>query len=128
MQVKATAEALRTGVDSLNDDIVNVIGHRLPEGEYNVVLAEGPVSLVKPGDVNDYLVNEQVLLWGEDNFWCLPHNPRVPYFRVGDQDIGKDARLFNLVVPMFPTKWLTMTTASKYMEGCGRKPPALLYH
>ena len=51
---------------------MNVIGHALPEDEYAVVLAEAPVNPVKPGEVNDYFVNEQILLWGEDNFGaCL---------------------------------------------------------
>ena len=34
----------------------------------------------------------------------------------GDKAIGKGKRLFNFVVPMFPTKWLTLTTVAEYME------------
>jgi hypothetical protein len=50
------------------------------------------------------------------NFWCLPYDPRISYYRAGDQDLGQGRRLFNFIVPMFPTKWLTMTTVDKYME------------
>lgn len=121
MQIEATAELLRAGVYSLDDDVVGLIGRGLPEGEYNVILADAPVTRVKPGGANDYFMTEQIALWGEDNFWCLPHDPRVPYFRAGDGDIGDGGRLFNFVVPMFPTRWLTMTTVSEYMENLRTK-------
>jgi hypothetical protein len=116
VQIEATAEALREGIKSLDDEVVGRVGLGLPEGEYSVVLAESFVTPVKPGGTHDYFLDEQVALWGEDNFWCLPHDPRVPYFRAGDEDIGGGRRLFNFVVPMFPTKWLTMTTVAQYME------------
>jgi hypothetical protein len=121
LQIEATAEALREGVDSLNDDVVGLIAAGLPEGEYTVILAEAPVTQVLPGGTNDYFMTEQIALWGEDNFWCLPHDPRVPYFRAGDRNIGDGKRLFNFVVPMFPTKWLTMTTVSEYVENLRTK-------
>jgi hypothetical protein len=116
VEVANTAEKLREGICSLDEKVVESIGLGLPEGEFCVLLAEAPVRQVRPGDSQDYFVNEQIALWGEDNFWCLPHDPRVPYYRAGDHDLGKRRRLFNFVVPMFPTKWLTMTTVSKYME------------
>ena len=121
LQVDATAEALREGVDSLDDSVVSLVGLGLPEGEYGVVLAEAPVVQVKPGATNDYFTNEQPALWGEDNFWCLPHDPRVSYFRAGDKDIGEGRRLFNFVVPMFPTKWLRMATVAEYAESLRTK-------
>jgi hypothetical protein len=40
----------------------------------------------------------------------------VAYYRAGDKDIGKGRRLFNFIVPMYPTKWLTFRTVSKYRE------------
>ena len=33
------------------------------------VIANAPL---KPGGTHDYFLDEQVALWGEDNFWCLP--------------------------------------------------------
>ena len=121
LQIDATAEALREGVEFLDDDVVDLVGLGLPEGEYGVVLAEAPVVQVRPGATNDYFTNEQAALWGEDTFWCLPHDPRVPYFRAGDKDIREGRRLFNFVVPMFPTKWLAMTTVAEYAESLRTK-------
>ena len=79
VEIEATAEALRAGVNSLNDEVVDVIGKGLPEGEYAALLAGTPVRQASPGDANDYFSHEQIELWGEDNFWCLPHDPRISY-------------------------------------------------
>ena len=114
LAIQETAEALRRGVTSLDDGVVAAVGAGLPEGDYLMVLAETSVDLVKPGDPADYFVREHVALWGEDRFYCLPHDPRVPYYRAGDLRIGERRHLFNFVVPMYPTKWLTFRTLAEY--------------
>jgi hypothetical protein len=116
VQVDAAAEKLRQGVSSLDEEVVETIGQGIPEGEFCALLAEARVILVRPGNSQDYFVNEQIALWGEDNFWCLPHDPRVPYYRAGEHDLGQRRRLFNFIVPMFPTKWLALKTVSEYMQ------------
>ena len=123
VEIQETADALRHGVNSLNEKVVGTVGQGLPEGEYLTLLAETLVELIRPGGSGDYFVKEQVALWGEDTFWCLPDNPRVPYYRAGECDLGQKRRLFNFVVPMFPTKWLTMTTVSEYAEALRTKAP-----
>jgi hypothetical protein len=120
-QIEATAEALRNGVASLDDEVVRVVGLGMPEGDYAVVLGEASVEEVSPGADNDYFLREQIALWGEDAFWCLPHDPRVPYFRAGDRDIGEGRRLFNFIVPMFPLKWLRMYPESEQLEAIRTK-------
>jgi hypothetical protein len=120
-QIEATAEALRIGVASLDDEVVRVVGFGMPEGEYAVILGEASVEEVNPGAEKDYFVREQIALWGEDAFWCLPHDPRVPYFRAGDRDIGEGRRLFNFIVPMFPLKWLRMYPESEQLEAITTK-------
>ncbi len=120
-EIEATAEALRAGVNSLSDEVVDIIGKGLPKGEYAALLADTPVRQTSPGDASDYFSHEQIELWGEDNFWCLPHDPRISYFRAGDRDLGQGRRLFNFIVPMFPTKWLSMTTAEEYKEALRTK-------
>jgi len=114
IQIGASAEALSTGITSLDDEIVRIIGGGIPEGQYCAILEESPVTMVKPGEKNDYFAREQIALWGEDTFWCLPHDPGVPYFRAGDRDMGESKRLFNFIAPMFPTRWLNMTTLTAY--------------
>jgi hypothetical protein len=120
-EIEATAEALRARVNTLNDEVVDIVGKGLPEGEYAALLADTPVRQASPGDANDYFSHELIELWGEDNFWCLPHDPRISYFRAGDRDLGQGRRLFNFIVPMFPTKWLSMTTVEKYKEALRTK-------
>jgi hypothetical protein len=51
---------------------------------------------------------------GENKFWCLPHDPRIPYFRAGESDIGQSRAFFNFIVPMYPTKWLTFKAPFEY--------------
>jgi hypothetical protein len=114
LQIAQTAEALRNVVDSLEEEAVSIVAFGLPEGEYFGALAEASLLLVQPGDPNDYFSVEEKALWGEDTFWCLPHNPHVPYFRAGEKDLGDGRKLFNFVVPMYPTKWLTFRTVSDY--------------
>ncbi len=114
--VEATAEALRAGVGDLNQEVVATVGRGLPEGNYQVLLAEAAVSLALPGDRNDYFAHEQIDLWGEDTFWCLPHDPRIPYYRAGDSDLGNKRRLFNFIVPMIPARWLSAATVEQYRE------------
>jgi hypothetical protein len=121
VEIEATAEALRQGINALNEGVVEVVGLGLPKGEYKTLLAEAPVKQVLPGDKNDYFLNEQIALWGEDNFWCLPHHPRISYYRAGDRDLGNGRKLFNFIVPMFPTKWFTMTTVAEYMDALRTK-------
>jgi hypothetical protein len=121
VEIQDTADALRRGVNSLNEDVVNIIGLGLPEGEYLLALAETSVKLVRPGESDDYFAGEQIALWGEDNFWCLPHDPRVPYYRGGARDLGEGRKLFNFVVPMFPTKWLTFRAVSQYVAELSAK-------
>ena len=121
VQIEACAEALSMGVESLDQPVVDVIGATMPPAEYTVLLAEASVLQVQPGSSYDYFLNEQMTLWGEDTFWCLPHDPRVSYFRAGDYDFGQGRRLFNFIVPMIPTKWLSMTTLAVYKEALRTK-------
>jgi hypothetical protein len=116
VEIEETAEALRNGVQSLSDPVVQRIGGGLPEGDYHVFLAEAEVRLVRPRDAGDYFSEEQIALWGEDAFWCLPHDPRVPYFRAGERSVGDGRKLFNFIVPMYPTKWLTFRAPSEFEQ------------
>jgi hypothetical protein len=116
LAIQEAAEALRHSVTSLDEGVVAAVGAGLPQDDYLTVLAETSIDFVRPGDPADYFVREQVALWGEDRFDCLPHDPRVPYYRAGSLRIGERRHLFNFVVPMYPTKWLTFRTVAEYMR------------
>jgi len=51
-----------------------------------------------------------------DSFYGLPHNPRVPYYRAGEQDLGNGARKFEFLVPMFPDRWLDWNSVRRYKD------------
>jgi hypothetical protein len=116
LKIQETAEALRRVVQSLDEEVVSTVALGLPEDEYIGALGDTSLLLVQPGDQNDYFLMEETALWGEDTFWCLPHDPRVPYYRAGQWEMGERRRLFNFVVPMYPAKWLTMGTVSEYVR------------
>ncbi len=77
LKIARAAEALRNVVNSLDEEVVSIVALGLPEDEYLGALTEASLLLVQPGDLNDYFSVEQKALWGEDAFWCLPHDPRV---------------------------------------------------
>lgn len=114
VEIEKTAEALRQGVKSLSDPVVQTAGEGLPEEKYIALLGEAALRLVYPKDKGDYFSEEQTALWGENKFWCLPHDPRIPYFRASELEIGESRKLFNFIVPMYPTKWLTFRTQLDY--------------
>jgi len=121
VELQETVAKLRDGVNSLDEDVVSVLSRGLPEDDYSVMLATGHVTQVTPGKANDYFTEEQIALWGEDNFWCLPHDPRIAYFRAGDQDMGAGRRLFHFIVPMFPSGWLKMGAVGEYVKSLTEK-------
>src|SRR6266568_3655898 len=56
VEVKNTAEALRAGVADLSDRVVSQIGKELPEDEYIISLADTYLTLVRPGEKDDFYV------------------------------------------------------------------------
>jgi hypothetical protein len=114
VEIEETAEALRNGIGSLSETVVQTVSAGLPEGQYLALLGEATVRLVYPKGKGDYFCEDQIALWGEDKFWCLPHDPRIPYFRSGESNMGGSRRLFNFIVPMYPTKWITFKPFSVY--------------
>jgi hypothetical protein len=124
---EALAERLRSGVATLDGSLLGASDLLLPSGEYDVLLLELTPRLVFPGQDDDYFVNEEPALWGVDAFWALPHNPRVPYYRLDLQSLGGGAALFEFIVPMYPQTWLDENTVGRYTDRIlsGERPTAL---
>jgi hypothetical protein len=102
----AAVEELASGLRSLDDHAVRLIGHHLPNGRYVACLMDIFVQLVSPGSESDYFAQEQISLWGVDGFWGMPHNPHTEYYRLGTSRTRESAGLFQFLVPMFPSSWL----------------------
>ncbi len=115
--VEGVAEVLRCGVSTISDSVVKKVSMGLPTDDYLVCLADASPQLVRPGEPDDYFMKENVDLWGIEAFWDLPHDPRVPYYRVGEPAaLEKGAKLIHLVIPMFPERWLKKDVISDYVS------------
>ena len=127
VEAQNTADELRSGVCHLSDPVIDRIGKTLPEDNYIAYLADIDLSIVRPGEHDDFYCKEQVALYGLDSFYDLPHDPRVPYYRAGMRDIGENSALFQFVVPMFPERWLKANVITSYEEQLkeGRRPTAV---
>ena len=116
VNIETAADALAAGVQTVADPVVAQLAAGLPNDDYLVCLSEATPELVIPGQRDDYFVNEQVALWGIDQFWNLPHDPRVQYYRAGDVNLGSGKKLFHFLIPMFPENWLDKTVVSEYVQ------------
>lgn len=121
------ADELVSGVASLADGVVEAWGRALPDGEYVACLFEACPTLVTPGSNADYFAQEQVDLWGVDGFWGMPHHPHTDYYRLGSAPVGKEGRVFQFLIPMFPKNWLEAEDIARYTAalGQGGKPTAV---
>lgn len=121
------SDALRRGLERIEDALVDTIGKVVPEGNYRVSLLELAPNLVRPGAEGDYFAHEQTELWGTDAFWDLPHHPKTEYYRAPPVPLGNSRRLFEFVVPMFPKGWLSKKTVRAYSDrlSAGERPTAL---
>lgn len=122
-----TADALRSGLQGIDDALVSTVGKVVPKGHYRVGLLELSPTLVKPGTERDYFANEQAELWDTDAFWGLPHHPKTEYYRTPPVPLDGCRQLFEFVVPMFPKNWLSKKTLEVYADrlSAGERPTAL---
>jgi hypothetical protein len=84
----AIAERLNTGTDITEVAFTSILSQILPTGVYYVHFPTVIPRLVVPGDSDDYFVKEQVVLWGIDPSYDLPHHPHVTYYRGHSQARG----------------------------------------
>jgi hypothetical protein len=107
-------EKLNSGIIELTSSVVNALALIIPRGRYKVLLQEVRPYLVRPGEKNDYFVDEQVALWGVDTFWGMPHFPKTEYYRLLTRVIKDGCGLFEFLIPMYPHNWLDKRRLSEY--------------
>ncbi|WP_164219233.1 hypothetical protein [Virgibacillus sp. YIM 98842] len=124
---KVVSTALQEGISKLDDEFLSKVSLILPNGEYEVSLIEANPKLVDLGKEEDYFSNEQIQVWGEDEFWGLPHYPKIQYYRSLTKELTHKSKLFEFVVPTFPVHWLNEGTVDKYKSliSDGSRPAAL---
>jgi hypothetical protein len=107
---------LATGVEGLDEDVINQFGALLPLGNYVPLLLSVQPRLVRPSDGGDYFAEEQVATWGIGGFWGLPKYPQTPYYRTYETPVDLDAHLFEFIVPMVPPSWNDRTRVEEHRE------------
>jgi hypothetical protein len=127
VEVTELVATLGAGIEPDDEATVETLATMIPAGHYDVHVVEIVPRAVALGTANDYFVHEQQAVWGLDGFWGLPHDPRVPYYRVGDRPISEHSRLFEFVMPMYPRNWLNKDQVSKYRAEleAGQRPTAV---
>jgi len=114
VNAEAVVESLNNGVRYLDPSIVQELALIIPDGKYKLLLQDVRPRLVKPGEEADYFTDEQVALWGVDEFWGMPHFPKTEYYRLGTQLMKEGRGLFEFLVPMFPSNWLGQKRLAEY--------------
>jgi len=124
---KEISRALQDGISKLDKDFLSKVSLILPNGGYDVALKEVKPIFVELGTEQDYFSNEQVQVWGIDDFIGLPHYPKVKYYRGLTKEITDSSKLFEFIVPTFPVSGLEEETVEMYksMMAGEQKPTAL---
>jgi hypothetical protein len=110
------SERFRQGITTLDAEFLANLAPVLPNANYRVTLLKLTPQLVRPGESNDYFVNEQVELWGIDSFWNLPKDPRSEYYRTAPRPLGDRRELYEFLVPLVPSNWLHADTVTRYEQ------------
>ena len=105
LSIPELTDALAAGVDGFDSEVVRRFGELLPHDDYLPLLLEITPRLVYPGGDGDYFSEEQVQTWGFSDFWGLPENPSVAYYRTFASAISASSHLYEFVVPMVPPAW-----------------------
>jgi hypothetical protein len=114
VEIEDLVARLSAGMQPTDEVTLRKLSTMIPTGQYNANFVELLPFAVDLGTSTDYFVNEQQAVWGVDGFWGLPHNPKIPYYRIGDRPISRSQRLFEFVVPMYPRSWLNQEQVAQY--------------
>ncbi|WP_420471439.1 hypothetical protein [Brevundimonas sp. FT23042] len=135
IRVGKLTSILEQGVTSLSPELIDTLAQLMPNAEYRVALLRILPQQVQLGGPLDYFAAEQVENEGGiDPFWGLPHDPRVPYYRIKDRSAvavrAKDnagGLAFDFIVPMFPDTLLNEHRIRHYesLIRSGRAPTAV---
>ncbi|MEU7820551.1 hypothetical protein [Catellatospora sp. NPDC049133] len=112
---------LTDGLHDIDQDVVTRFSELLPRGDYLPLLLSVEPRLVRPSQPGDYFAEEQVAVWGMNNFWDLPENPRTPYYRTFGTRVDDGTHLFEFVVPMVPPSWNEAARVAAHAEALAER-------
>lgn len=127
-----------TGLEAIDDEIVQPYTTLIQSGDYIVVLREIHPRLITPGSPEDYFTTEQMALMDAERYpsGYFPYDPRLPYYRgsrLKGRLRGRSSRvfwstgLFEFVIPMVPDDRLSTDTVAAYRQSLtrGQRPTAI---
>lgn len=114
VHVEKLVDSLNTGIDKLDDGIIDDLKTIIPNGKYLVSLSQIQPQLSMPFSDQDYFSHEQIDLWGIDGFWGLPHYPKTEYYRLNSKVLKEQRGFFEFLVPTFPYTWLKQERVEEY--------------
>ena len=116
---------LNRGLTKVDIDIAKNFAELLPNDTYEIVLLEILPELVFPNGDKDYFIDEIEKTWGNVNEGKSQTN--TEYYRGQDQPITKEDKLFEFVVPLYPSSQLDEVRIKYYEEAIahGARPTAL---
>lgn len=140
----AVSDALASGVNLLDDALLDMASALLPGGDYGVMAIDVQPRLTSPCAADDYFSHESIDLFGLPAYSGVPDSPRIPYWRAGSMTLppgtgawpGLEAtrprtidpkRFFHFLVPLEPPNWLDVDRVDHYqrMLLAGGTPAAL---
>ena len=104
--------------------LLAALGRILPKGRFTAVLSEARPRLAMPATEFDYFSNEGIDLFGVDPFYGVPHSPKTPYYRLGEDSVPPKAVLFKLGIPFQNPNALDLDTIARYRSDIrqGKQP------
>jgi hypothetical protein len=96
----------------------------LPKGRFTVVVTDARPRLAMPASEFDYFSNEGPNLFGVDTFYGVPHSPKTPYYRLGEERVPPKGMLFKLGIPFQNPNALDLDTIARYRSDLqqGKRP------
>lgn len=113
---KQISERFKNGLKEVDLELLSDIKLILPDGDYIATLLKVEPKRVSLGSERDYFFNDQIQTWGIDGFWGLPHYPKIEYYRGRTENLETAQRLFEFIVPMFPSSWLKKEEVAAYAQ------------
>jgi hypothetical protein len=113
------AQMLRGGIANLNEAPVEALLQSLPAGRFEALLLSTTPILVNPGGELDYFCHGLQGEWDPpyDDMTGMPAYPATDYYITESCTfLGRDDRLFEFIVPLYPTRFTRRSRVDEWRE------------
>lgn len=130
VDLQGVIDHLHGGINTIGDDIIELLSRGLPAGEYIATLLEVEPTYTTFGQPDDYFSTEQGGIWEPAlQYEGGRHYPRTGYYRTAtalvEPEVEPDAKFFEFVVPLHHTGSYQRIDDWKQRMREGARPVAL---